>query len=73
MREPIKRQGMDMIEQCITIPVFAKRLAISPDKARLLVMNEPGVLCFEGPKKTMYRIPVSVAEKIIRRVTKPAR
>jgi hypothetical protein len=58
-----------MIEQCITIAILARRLAMSPEKARRIVMSEPGVLKFEGRRKAMYRIPESVAERIVRRAT----
>jgi hypothetical protein len=60
---------MEMIEQCITIPILAKRLSMSRQRTRQLIMNEPGILRFEGTHKTTYRIPESVAARIVRRAT----
>jgi hypothetical protein len=62
-----------MFEEHLSTTELAKILHMSTDKARDLVMFEPGVLCFtgKGGKKTMYRIPRSVVERILRRSTNP--
>ena len=71
-----------MIEQYFTIKELAERLKTSSSKTRLMVKDEPGVLCILpepslGKKKTrpkaMYRIPESVVERILRRSANPAR
>jgi hypothetical protein len=80
-RQSISTTGKsEMIEQHITIAELAARLSCSVEKTRMLVMKEPGVACFrrdakKGDKrapKTMYRIPESVAERIVRRTLNPA-
>ena len=62
------------IEKHYTINDLTERLNMSFEKARQLVMNEPGVLRFAPPKKngkpasrTMYHIPESVLQRILRR------
>jgi len=69
----------DKIERCLTIKDLANKLSMSLERTRQLVMNEPGVLRFTSeakggkvPRKTMYRIPESVAERILRRNANPA-
>lgn len=57
------------IEKYITIGELAERLALSEETVRRIVMKEPGVLCIERKRKTLYRIPESVAERIVRRST----
>ncbi len=60
-------------EAYCTINELAKILRMSFERVRCMVKNEPGVLCFrpESPAKartrTMYRIPESVAQRILRR------
>jgi len=71
-----------MIEQYYTIKELAERLKTSPSKTRLMIKDEPGVLRIlpepsRGKRKTrpktMYRIPESVVERILRRSANPAR
>ena len=63
-----------MIERHYTINEVTEVLSMSFEKARQLVMHEPGVVRFAPPKKngkpaarTMYRIPESVLQRILRR------
>ena len=71
-----------MIEQYFTINDLAEILKTSLEKTRLMIKDEPGVLRIlpetNGTKKksrpkTMYRIPESVIERIVRRSANPAR
>jgi hypothetical protein len=71
-----------MIEQYFTIKELAERLKTSLEKTRLKIKDEPGVLCIlpepshgktKTRPKTMYRIPESVVERILRRSANPAR
>ena len=71
-----------MIEQYFTIKELAERLKTSLEKTRLMVKDEPGVLRIlpepshgktKTRPKTMYRIPESVIERIVRRSANPAR
>jgi hypothetical protein len=71
-----------MIEQYFTIKELAERLKTSLEKTRLMVKDEPGVLRIlpepthgktKTRPKTMYRIPESVVERILRRSANPAR
>jgi hypothetical protein len=71
-----------MIEQYFTINDLAEILKTSLEKTRLMIKDEPGVLRIlpetTGTKKksrpkTMYRIPESVIERIVRRSANPAR
>jgi hypothetical protein len=74
------RHGGDaMIEKHYTIAELAEVLNISLERTRQLVMDEPGVLKFspehEGgrpTRRTMYRIPDSVVQRILRRSANPA-
>ncbi len=68
-----------MIEQYLTISDLSSRLGISIERVRQMVMHEPGVLRLapltkdgKAPRKVMYRIPESVAERLIRRSSNPA-
>lgn len=68
-----------MIEKHYTINELAELLAMSFERTRLLVKDEPGVLRFpsEGKarrpgRRTMYRIPESVVQRILRRSANPA-
>ena len=71
-----------MIEQYFTINDLAEILKTSLEKTRLMIKDEPGVLrILPAPShgktktrpKTMYRIPESVVERILRRSANPAR
>ena len=71
-----------MIEQYYTIKELAERLKTSLEKTRLMIKDEPGVLRIlpepshgktKTRPKTMYRIPESVVERILRRSATPAR
>lgn len=62
------------LEKHYTINELAEQLGMSFGKVRLLVMHEPGVLKFNLPQRkpmartrTMYRIPESVIQRILRR------
>ena len=70
-----------MIEQHFTISELASRLKTSAEKTRMMVKNEPGVVCIQPTPTTdkrkprlklMYRIPESVVERILRRSANPA-
>ena len=68
-----------MIEKHYTIAELSGVLHISIERARQLVMDEPGVLKFtpesrsgKPARRTMYRIPESVAQRILRRCANPA-
>ena len=68
-----------MIEKHYTINELADLLNMSFERVRQLVKDEPGVLRLmpqrssEGPRtRSMYRIPESVAQRILRRSTNPA-
>jgi hypothetical protein len=61
-----------------TINELCDLLKMSFSTVRLLVKDEPGVLRFQTSKscaakrvRTMYRIPESVLQRIIRRCTNP--
>jgi hypothetical protein len=69
-----------MIEKYFTINDLSERLSMSLERTRLMVKDEPGVLRITPPpsglkrrSKTMYRIPESVVERILRRSANPAR
>jgi len=71
-----------MIEQYFTIKELAERLKTSTEKTRQMIKDEPGVLRIlpepshgktKTRPKTMYRIPESVVERILRRSANPAR
>jgi hypothetical protein len=66
------------VEKQYTINEVSDLLKMSFSTVRLLVKDEPGVLRFQTSKRgaakrtrTMYRIPESVLERIIRRCTNP--
>jgi hypothetical protein len=69
------------VEPYFTISELAELLALSFERARQLVMFEPGVLVFEpqgkrkdggrGRSRKTYRIPGSVVERILRRHANP--
>jgi hypothetical protein len=66
------------IEKHYTINELCDVLKMSFSTVRLLVKDEPGVLKFQTSKRcatkrtrTMYRIPESVLQRIIRRNTNP--
>jgi hypothetical protein len=68
-----------MIEKHYTMAEVAEVLRISPERARQMFMCEPGVLRFAPDvatggraRRTMYRIPESVLQRIIRRSANPA-
>lgn len=67
-----------MIERCYTINDLCEILKMSFSRVRALVKDEPGVLRFASEGKrapgrpTMYRIPESVVERILRRSANPA-
>lgn len=68
-----------MIEKHFTINELSELLNMSFERTRQLVKDEPGVLRFapEGKKarpgrRTMYRIPESVVQRILRRSANPA-
>jgi hypothetical protein len=66
------------VEKHYTINELCDLLKMSFSTVRLLVKDEPGVLRFQTTKRcgakrarTMYRIPESVLQRIIRRCTNP--
>ena len=66
------------VERHYTINELCDLLKMSFSTVRLLVKDEPGVLRFQTVKRcaakrarTMYRIPESVLQRIIRRCTNP--
>jgi len=68
------------VERHYTINELCDLLKMSFSTVRLLVKDEPGVLKFQTTKRcaakrarTMYRIPESVLQRIIRRCTNPER
>jgi hypothetical protein len=68
-----------MIEKHYTINDLSGILNMSFERTRQLVKDEPGVLRFVagGPTgkrrtRTMYRIPESVVQRILRRCANPA-
>ena len=68
-----------MIEKHFTINELSELLNMSFERTRQLVKNEPGVLRFAPERKsskpgrrTMYRIPESVVQRILRRSANPA-
>lgn len=70
---------MVMIEKHYTINEVSELLNMSFERTRQLVKDEPGVLRFsaEGQtnkprRRTMYRIPESVLQRILRRSANPA-
>jgi hypothetical protein len=71
-------QSQATIERHYTINELAEVLRMSFERVRLLVKDEPGVLRFsQAPKqgarrrRTMYRIPESVVQRILRRCANP--
>lgn len=68
-----------MIEKHYTIGELSELLGMSFERMRQLVKDEPDVLKFSPARnagkrtRTMYRIPESVAERILRRSANPAR
>jgi hypothetical protein len=67
-----------MIEKHYSIRQLAAQLGISLERTRQLVMSEPGVLRLTQPRrkpatreKVLWRIPESVAERILRRAANP--
>jgi len=68
-----------MIEKHYTINDIAGMLSMSLERVRQLVKGEPGVLKLtpeakggKPARKTMYRIPESVVQRILRRCSNPA-
>ena len=68
-----------MIEKHYTINELCELLNMSFERTRQLVMDEPGVLRFmphgktnRPGRRTMYRIPESVVQRILRRSANPA-
>ena len=68
-----------MIERHFTINELSELLNMSFERTRQLVKDEPGVLRFapEGKaskpgRRTMYRIPETVVQRILRRSANPA-
>ena len=70
-----------MIERHYTINELSELLNMSFERTRQLVMDEPGVLRFAPQdvrskgnrgRRTMYRIPESVVQRILRRNANPA-
>lgn len=66
------------VEKQYTINELCDLLKMSFSTVRLLVKDEPGVLKFQTSKcgsgkrhRTMYRVPESVLQRIIRRSTNP--
>jgi hypothetical protein len=66
------------VEKQYTINDLCDLLKMSFSTVRLLVKDEPGVLRFQTSKRsaakrarTMYRIPESVVQRIIRRCSNP--
>jgi hypothetical protein len=66
-------------ETYYTIKEFSGMLRLSFERARQLVKNEPGVLRFapemnvrKPGRRTIYRIPESVVQRILRRSANPA-
>jgi len=59
------------IENHLTIKELADKLSLCLEKVRLIVKDEPGVVLVRLPnsKRTFYRIPESVALRIIKRMT----
>lgn len=67
------------IEKYYTINELRAVLQMSFERVRLLVKDEPGVLRFAAQatngkrrRRTMYRIPESVVQRILRRSANPA-
>ena len=69
------------IEPFYTVNQLAKLLAMSFERVRQLVRNEPGVVVVPPQRpeskrgkrtRVMYRIPQSVVSRILRRYTNPA-
>jgi hypothetical protein len=70
---------MVMIEKHYTINEVSELLNMSFERTRQLVKDEPGVLRFSAGgktnkprRRTMYRIPESVLQRILRRSANPA-
>lgn len=68
-----------MIEKHYTINELSERLHMSFERTRQLVKDEPGVLRFQAESmsgkqrsRSMYRIPESVVQRIVRRSANPA-
>ena len=68
-----------MIEKHYTIHELAELLSMSLERTRQLIKDEAGVLRFAPARKggkqarrTMYRIPESVLQRILRRSANPA-
>lgn len=60
-----------MIERHYTINDLSEQLSMSFEKVRLLVKDEPGVLRIWAGKRSMYRIPESVLQRMLRRFANP--
>jgi hypothetical protein len=68
-----------MMEKHYTINELSEQLHMSFERARQLVKDEPGVLRFlpesmngKQRSRSMYRIPESVVQRILRRSANPA-
>lgn len=73
-------ENVTSVEKCYTINEFRNLLKMSFSTALLLVKDEPDVLRFHTSKcgkgkrtRTMYRIPESVVQRIIRRNANPVK
>ena len=67
-----------MIEKHYTITEISEQLNMSFERTRKLIKDEPGVLRFapeamtgKHRSRTMYRIPESVVQRILRRSANP--
>ena len=66
-----------MIEKHYTITELAELLNMSFERTRQLIKDEPGVLRFTSASanlprtRSMYRIPESVVQRILRRSANP--
>jgi hypothetical protein len=61
-----------VIEHHYTINELRGLLNMSFERTRQLVKDEPGVLRFGNGRRTMYRIPESVVQRILLRCANPA-
>lgn len=73
-------ETVNAVEKHYTITELCELLQMSFSTVRLLIKDEPGVLKFQTSKRcaakrarTMYRIPESVLQRIIRRRSNPER
>jgi hypothetical protein len=67
-----REQSMQVQKQFMSAKEVAEVLGVSPETVRLMVRNEPGVLRLAGRgtgKRVHCRVPVSVVERLIRRMS----